>query len=229
MKNFIWDSLFKKYEKSVEKDKNADYAYEKLVNTLSILSLCDNSGNALDLGCGDGRFTRELEARYSKTFGCDLSNKMLKMARSVCKHTSFLRIDLEKKFPVFDIKFDLITCKLVLMYVDNLENVASECSKILNKNGILVISVTHPMKWIDKTNYLAEDTVQGEIANDKNLKVVFKTRTLETYINTFTKYGFRLETLLETGVPDSFVIKYPTYLAFQKKPYRLNLKFVRIP
>jgi len=113
------------------------------------------------------------------------------------------------------------------MYLTNIENLACETYKILNKNGALVVSVTHPMKWMDKTSYLKEDVVPGEIANDKNLKVTFKSRTIQTYINTFTKYGFHLEVVLETGVPDSFVIKYPDYLAFQKKPYRLNLKFVK--
>jgi ubiquinone/menaquinone biosynthesis C-methylase UbiE len=152
---------------------------------------------------------------------------MLNQARKVCHNTTFLKIDLEKEFPNFNTKFDLITCKLVLMYLSNIENLAKETYKILNKNGILVVSVTHPMKWMDKTSYLKEDIVPGEIANDRNLKVTFKSRTIQTYINTFTKYGFRLEVVLETGVPDSFVVKYPHYLAFQKKPYRLNLKFVK--
>lgn len=227
MNNFIWDRLFQKYEQSVRKDQNADYAYERLVNTLSILSLCDNVGIALDLGCGDGRFTKELEARYQKTFAVDLSGQMLKQAKKVCPKTVFLKVDLEKKFPEFSTNFDLITCKLVLMYLDNIENFAHETYKILNKNGILIVSVTHPMKWIDKTSYLSEGYVSGEISKDKNLKVTFKSRTLQTYINTFTKYGFFLEVVLETGVPDSFVIKYPEYLDFQKKPYRLNLKFVK--
>ena len=227
MNNYIWDKLFKKYEQSVKKDENADFAYESLVNTLSILSLCDNLGVALDLGCGDGRFTKELEVRCQKTFAVDLSDSMLKQAKKVCLNTTFLKVDLENKFPKFNTKFDLITCKLVLMYLTNIENLACETYKILNKNGALVVSVTHPMKWMDKTSYLKEDVVPGEIANDKNLKVTFKSRTIQTYINTFTKYGFHLEMVLETGVPDSFVIKYPDYLAFQKKPYRLNLKFVK--
>ncbi len=227
MKNFIWDSLFSKYQKSVHSDVNADYAYEKLVNTLSILSLCDNSGIALDLGCGDGRFTRELEARYQTVFGADLSDMMLRQAKKVCKRTKFFKFDLEKEFPQLGTTFDLITCKLVLMYLKNVDNLAKESHKILNKNGVLVVSVTHPMKWLDKNSYLDENFVSGEIARDKNLKVIFKTRTLQTYINTFSKYGFRLETVLETGVPDSFVIKYPAYLDFQHKPYRLNMKFVK--
>jgi hypothetical protein len=113
------------------------------------------------------------------------------------------------------------------MYIENIDNIARESCKFLNRGGILVVSVTHPLKWVDKYSYLSENLISGEIAKDKNLEVVFRSRTLETYINTFTKHGFNLESVLETGVPDTFVIKYPGYMDFQKKPYRLNLKFVK--
>ncbi len=227
MSKFLWDSLFPKYKKSVLNDINADFAYERLVNSLSILSLCDNFGNALDLGCGDGRFTKELETRYQRVVGVDLSYKMLMQAKKVCKNTKFLQFDLEKEFPALNTNFNLVTCKLVLMYLRDIENIAKESYKVLNKNGILVISVTHPMKWLDKNSYLNENLVTGKIAKDDNLSVVFKARTLQTYINTFTKHGFKVSTILETGVPDSFVIKYPSYLPFQNKPYRLNIKFIK--
>lgn len=238
MKHTLWDRIAKKYTESISADKTADFAYEKLINTLSILSLCDNSGNALDLGCGDGRFTRELESRYENVYAVDVSKKLLSVAKEVCKKTRFFLADLEMPFPDFDITFDLVTCKLLLMYLDNIETLAENSYKVLNKKGILIVSVTHPIKWTMEylkgnvgnnayTGYLSETNVFGKIAGDKDLKFEFKNRTFQTYINTFTKHGFVLENVLETGVPDSFVVKYPRYLAFQKKPYRLNMKFVK--
>lgn len=233
----LWERLASEYERSIESDNNADFAYERLVNSLSILSLCDNAGSAVDIGCGDGRFTAELEARYSKVFGVDCSARMLQIAKKRCKKTIFVKHDVETSFPKFGLKFDLVNCKLLLMYINDIDNLASECFKILNPKGILVVSVTHPLKWVvesekgnlDKSykNYLSEVEVTGKIAQDKNLVVKFMNRTMESYINTFTKHGFLLNTILETGVPDSFVIKYPKYIEYQKKPYRLNMRFVR--
>lgn len=235
-KNF-WDKLFLDYEKSIKKDKNADFAYEKQVNSLSLLSLCDNSGSALDLGCGDGRFTKELEARYDSVIGIDYSVKMLAQAKKVCTKSKFVLHDLETPFPDFNSKFDLIVGKLLLMYIRDIDHVATECYKVLNHRGLLILSVTHPLKWvvestkenIDKSykGYLSEVEVSGKIAKDSALKAKFITRTLESYVNTFTKHGFVLNTILETGAPDAFVVKYPKYLDFQMKPYRLNMRFVK--
>jgi len=237
MEKDVWDSLVTKYVKSIKADKNSDYAYERLVNTLSILSLCDNTGTALDLGCGDGRFTRELENRYEKVFAVDYSANMLKEANKYCKSVKFARHDLERPFPEFGVKFDLVNAKLLLMYIKNLDNIARESFKVLKKGGLFIASVTHPLKWVAEKQkgklgeqylgYLSEVKISGKIARDKNLSVVFFNRTLQTYVNTFTKHGFYLEAVLETGVPDTFVIKYPKYLEFQKKPYRLNMKFIR--
>jgi SAM-dependent methyltransferase len=237
VKKNLWDRLFSKYAKSIKSDKNADFAYERLVNSLSLLSLCDNTGSALDVGCGDGRFTAELEARYSPVFGIDYSSRMLQMAKKRCKNTTFISHDVETPFPTFETKFDLISCKLLLMYISEIDNLAAECFKILNSRGLLIVSVTHPFKWIVELRkgnleksykgYLSEVEVSGKIAKDKNLKVKFINRTFERYVNTFTKHGFLLNTILETGVPDAFVVKYPKYLEFQKKPYRLNMRFIK--
>lgn len=238
MQNALWDKLTSKYIKSINEDKNGDFAYEKLVNSLSVLSLCDNTGNALDLGCGDGRFTKELSIRFPNVVGVDYSKQMLKIAKKSCPDVKFILYDLEQSFPELNIKFDLIVCKLLLMYIKNIEIIAMESFKVLNPGGILVVSVTHPLKWVSEhlkgnlenkkyLGYLSETIIKGQMAQDKNLGIEFINRTFETYINTFTKYGFKLETVLETGAPDSFVVKYPSYLPFQKKPYRLNLKFIK--
>jgi SAM-dependent methyltransferase len=124
------------------------------------------------------------------------------------------------------------------MYIKNIENIAKESYQVLKPDGILLISVTHPLKWISESiksetksinykGYLSDVEIDGKIAGDDNLKLKFINRTFENYINTFTKNGFLLDTIVETGVPDSFVIKYPSYLEFQKKPYRLNMRFIK--
>jgi ubiquinone/menaquinone biosynthesis C-methylase UbiE len=226
----LWDKISKPYLKGLKADTNADFAYEKLVNSLAILSWCTTTGNVLDLGCGDGRFTKDLEARFDRVYAVDFSDNMLKEAKKLCKATKFFNCNLEDDFPKFDIKFDAIICKLLLMYIRNLNNIAANSYRYLCQNGFLIISVTHPLKWLTQANYqgyLHESEIKYPIANIHNTEIEFSSRTIQSYINTFTKYGFVLETVTETGVPDSFVIKYPQYRPFQYKPYRLNLKFVK--
>lgn len=236
--NQIWDKISKNYFASAKKDAFRDFAFERQVNSPSILSLCDTFGNALDLGCGDGRFTKELEGRYEHVFGLDCSAKMLHQAKLACPKTKFIQADLEKKFPKFSTKFDLIVCKLTLMFIHNIDNVASESYKALNSGGVMVISVTHPLKWAldlvagrisasSYNGYLSSTQIQSAIAKDKSLKMAFINRTFETYINSFRKFGFLLDTILELGIPDFFVIKYPEYFSAQHRPIRLNLKFTK--
>ena len=235
----IWDRIQPKYIKNAKEDHNADFAYENLVNTPSLLCLCDeNNDYTLDLGSGDGRFTRRLEVISNHIYAIDYSMKMISAAKNICTKTNFIHSDLEQPFPRFKNKFNLITCKLLLMYINDLDNIAKEVSAIMTDNGALVISVTHPLKWIvdqqkgtikgqGYKGYLSEVGVKGNIAKEKELELTFLNRTIQTYTNTFTKHGFVLEQVIETGVPDFFVIKYPQYLEFQHKPYRLNMKFIK--
>ncbi|MBI2357140.1 class I SAM-dependent methyltransferase [Candidatus Dojkabacteria bacterium] len=234
-----WERIAKKYFKSVKQDDHSDYAYEKYINTPSLLSLCNIEGDSvLDLGCGDGRFTKKLEDEFSDVYAVDYSNQMLIEAKKLCKRTVFTKSDLENKFPYKDNSFNLVTGKLLLMYIEDLDNISKESFRVLKSGGALVVSVTHPLKWISEQingnvaerlykGYLSEAKISGNIAKDKDLPVEFINRTVQTYINTFTKQGFVLEILVETGVSDAFVIKYPQYLDFQHKPFRLNMKFIK--
>jgi len=120
--------------------KEAD-AYEYDINFPSIISLSPNLYvSILDMGCGDGCFTQIIAKRYGKVIGVDGSPRMIQLAKNNLT-------DLEDKFPTFNTTFDLVIMKLVLMFVENLENVAQEVSKITRTGGCIIISVPHPTYW----------------------------------------------------------------------------------
>ncbi len=234
-----WDKICDEYIESVHNDITGIFAYENEVNTPSILSLCPSKAiNVLDLGCGDGRFTNELIHKYKNVIAVDNSNPMLKFAQKKYPGADYANFNIEHTFPKFNGQFDLITAKLLLMYIKNLDNFAIQCYKNLRTNGSLVVSVTHPAKWLteylsEKRNvkeykgYLSETIIEGNIAHNSKMPISFISRSTQTYVNTFTKHGFILKALLETEVPDTFVLKYPNYLFKQKDPFRLNLKFIK--
>jgi SAM-dependent methyltransferase len=76
---------------------------------------------------------------------------MVDIAKSRFPDYNFHVWDLEEKFPE-NKTYDVIVCKLVLMFVDDLKNVAQEFKRLLNPNGVAIISVVHPIYW--HTNYL---------------------------------------------------------------------------
>lgn len=230
LKNISWNSIFERYIDGVNNDIEGDFAYEKRVNIPDILSICpEKAESVFDIGCGDGRFTKILTQNYKEVYAIDESNMMVKLAKTNAPKAHYLVEDIELKFPKFNFKFNLITAKLLLMYINDLNFFARNCYDLLENSGELVISVTHPIKWSNELkNYYLETKFDGTIANIPNLQIKFISRTIQTYINTFTKHGFILDALLETGVPDTFVLEYPHYLEKQTKPLRLNMRFRKI-
>jgi ubiquinone/menaquinone biosynthesis C-methylase UbiE len=226
-----WDLLADKYNKNSKEDRTGGFAFEKYVNIPSIFSLFPkNASNVLDLGCGNGIFTVELAKIFPNVVGIDISKKMLKEAKKIGKGVSFIQHDLEKPFPKFDFKFDLITAKLLLMYIDDLEGFVKECYKIMEKKGVLLVSVRHPLRWNyekDYTNYFSEKTVMHKIGGGKSTEVFYIHRTLETYINTFRVNGFHCDLIEEPKVIASFMIEYPLSEWRDGVPRRLNLRFVK--
>jgi 2-polyprenyl-3-methyl-5-hydroxy-6-metoxy-1,4-benzoquinol methylase len=234
----IWDKNSKEYVKSISEDKTGVFAYEEYINTPSLLGLyLEKAEYVLDLGCGNGKFTKILTSKFPSVTAIDISSEMIKFAKKKAPKALFFQHDLDKPFPEFNKKFDLITAQLVLMYVNDLENVAIECHKALKPGGSLLVSVTHPTRWYFQSisgenidpllnNYFSETRISEIIAGNNQVNFTFINRTLQTYINTFTANGFFLESLSEPIVSLPFLIKYPLYRKNSKTPLRLNMKFV---
>lgn len=96
---------------------------------------------ALDVGCGSGRYVREMESRGACAIGVDLSAAMLLRAREVTPrvargHASAL--------PIRTMSVDAVVCGLVLGDVAHLECAMAEMSRVLRPGGVVVYSVVHP-------------------------------------------------------------------------------------
>ncbi len=96
---------------------------------------------------------------------------------------------------------DIIIASLVLHYIKNWLPVFEEFQRILNENGDVIISVHHPhadWKWFNHPNYfkkeLYEDTWNIE---GKPFTIKFYHRTLANMHETFRKFGFYVDVLLE--------------------------------
>ena len=148
-----WNEKAEAYSKMAS-SKHAD-AYEYEINFPSIIKLCPQQANSvLDLGCGDGGFTKILSEKYDSVIGADVSPKMIKLAKLNCPNINFLVADLDNTLPIIHKSFDLVIMKLVLMFVENLENVALKVSKITKSGSYIIISVPHPTYW---TAYYLQD------------------------------------------------------------------------
>ncbi len=107
-------------------------------------------GNALDLGCGSGLYTKFLSEKGISTVAFDIDLKSLKTAddyvkdnnlRNCCGTGAFL--------PFKDSVFDLVVCIEALSHLCHKDHnlVIKECHRVLKKDGVMIISVHNKIRF----------------------------------------------------------------------------------
>lgn len=98
----------------------------------------------LDLGCGEGRVSRDLAGRGHRVVSCDLSAALVQAAREAGPGGRYLRAD-AAALPFAAGSFDLVVAYNMLMDVADLPGAAAEAGRVLQPGGRLMVAVTHPV------------------------------------------------------------------------------------
>jgi 2-polyprenyl-3-methyl-5-hydroxy-6-metoxy-1,4-benzoquinol methylase len=115
--------------------------------TLSLIGEPKKKVSILDIGCGIGSYSYYFgELGYDVT-GLDISENMVEISKSKCKpfenvsiiNSSFINYEIEKKY-------DIIIGGFMLGYFENLESTFKKIDKSLNKGGVAVLSMLHPVR-----------------------------------------------------------------------------------
>ena len=227
-------------------DSKIDDAVEYEINVPSILKLCPKSANnVLDLGCGNGVLISSLKKIYKNIDACDGAATMIAIAKQNHPNLEFFTLDLENKFNLKK-HYDLIICKMVLMFVKNIKKVATECIGTLNKSGHLIVSVPHPFYWtsyylqnkykvkdcpefaVMSKGYFSEVPISKSLGRNKELVFEYIHRTFSTYINAFASEGFVVDKIDEPTITPKFISKNPNYAKKFDIPMRLNIRFKKV-
>lgn len=117
---------------------------EKLLEDTLLQVIGDEPvGDLLDIGTGTGRVLEVLSDKISRGVGVDLSSGMLAVARSNIEQAGLTHVHVRKgdmyQLPMEDASADLAILHLVLHYSDNPTEVIQEASRVLRRNGRLVI------------------------------------------------------------------------------------------
>lgn len=121
------------------------FADESAVQPL-LESLQVQGRTVLDAGCGAGRYLEILQ-RYHPTMvvGIDFAMGMIEKAKKKVNRASVhLQVARVEHLPFKDEKFDCVLCTLVLGHIVELESAVAELSRVLRRNGSMVISCFHP-------------------------------------------------------------------------------------
>ena len=94
--------------------------------------------SALDLGCGDGRLTAELDA--GELTAADVSQVALDRARQRVPGARFAELEPDAPLPFGDGEFDLVLCAETIEHVRDLQLLISEARRVLRPAGTLAIT-----------------------------------------------------------------------------------------
>jgi SAM-dependent methyltransferase len=93
---------------------------------------------ALDIGCGDGRLTAELDA--AELTGADVSRVALERARRRLPGARIAELEPDTPLPFEDGAFDLVLCAETIEHVRDVQLLLSETRRVLRPAGTLALT-----------------------------------------------------------------------------------------
>ena len=93
---------------------------------------------ALDLGCGDGRLTAELDA--SELTAADVSPVALERARARLPDARLVELAPDAALPFDDSSFDLVLCAETIEHIRDVQLLLSEIRRVLRPGGTLALT-----------------------------------------------------------------------------------------
>jgi SAM-dependent methyltransferase len=168
----------------------------------------------LDLGCGEGRVTRDLTARGHRVIGVDVAPSMIAAAREADPTGKYVVAD-SSSLPFEAGAFDIVVAYNSLMDIDNLAGTIQETARVLETGGYLCLAIVHPMNsagafagdsddspFVIEGSYLEERRYTDRIAR-YGLEMTFQSlhRPLEAYARSLEDSAFLIEALREPAAP----------------------------
>jgi SAM-dependent methyltransferase len=98
----------------------------------------------LEVGCGEGRVSRDLVERGHRVIGIDTSPTLIRLASDADPRSWYLRAD-GAALPFADESFDLLVFYNSLMDFDDFEGSVREAARVLRRGGTMCACVTHPI------------------------------------------------------------------------------------
>jgi SAM-dependent methyltransferase len=173
------------------------------------------SGLTVDVGCGEGRFTRELSARGYDIIGFDASEALVAEALDADPSGRYEVAAIEG-LPLDDAAAQLVVCVNVVPHVHDLDGAARELARVLAPGGRLLVGTIHPVAQAGSYDEEADEIrVRRYFEREPHAvplgehEVFHQHRTIEDYLRTFLAAGFQLTDLREVPGPSGSV---PLYL-----------------
>lgn len=171
----------------------------------------------LDLGCGEGGYSRALAKKGAQVVAVDCSEPAIQYAKEQAEKEKleirhYIR-NSNNLFEIEDNSFDIVLCSMMLMDCEDFEGSVAEAARVLKTGGLLFASVLHPCfdgnheygigrqgsgldRQVVVMNYFEPKTWEAPLWRGKT-PVVWRHRTMQEYVETFSKCGLTITGLFE--------------------------------
>jgi SAM-dependent methyltransferase len=119
-------------------------SYWRFHRELFLASLPPPGRLTLDLGCGEGRVTRDLRALGHRAIGVDVAPTMIAAAREADPEGEYLEADVAS-LPFEDGVADLVIAFMTLMDMDDMAGAVREIGRVLEPGARFFAAVVHPI------------------------------------------------------------------------------------
>jgi SAM-dependent methyltransferase len=186
----------------------------------------------LDIGCGEGRVTRDLQAAGHRTIGVDASPTLIEAAREADPAGEYIVAD-AASIPFPEGHADLAVAFMSLQDMDDMAGAVREAARVLEAGGRLALAVVHPInsghllerEHLEAPLVMTHDYFERRVYRDEiereGLKMTFVSRhwTLEDYFDALLGAGFSIDALRE--------IRFDEHPRWSRYPLFLHLRAVR--
>jgi SAM-dependent methyltransferase len=188
--------------------------------------------HVLDAGCGPGICSEVLARQGASVHGFDVTPEMIDLARHRCAGLAveFVVGNLEQPLHWLpDRHFDKVLCALALDYVATLAPVFAEFRRVTRPRGILVFSMSHPMRdWMDGRTHGEGDPTYHDTRRfgmhwggfgEPRPYVESYRRPLAAILNPLADSGWRFDRIVEPQpVPAARDVSERDYLDLSRSP-----------
>jgi ubiquinone/menaquinone biosynthesis C-methylase UbiE len=165
----------------------------------------------IDIGCGEGRVTRDLRELGHNVVGLDVSPSMVEAAREADPGGDYLLAS-ATEMPFEDGAADVAIAFMTLMDMDDMPGALREIARVLEPGGRLVAPITHPLNSAGVFSprdgdesapfviHSYRERRRTEDSFDRNgLQMTFHSThfTLEDYSRAFEEAGLRVTRMRE--------------------------------
>jgi SAM-dependent methyltransferase len=194
----------------------------------------------LEIGCGEGRVTRDLQGLGHRMSSMDSSASLISASKDLDPGGRYVRAD-AASVPFADSSFDLVVAYNSLMDMEDMTEAVHEAARVLEPGGLFCICVTHPVGDAGKFQRRAADAafvIEGNYLEDGPFDETFEraglvmrfrgfTHSIEAYGRALESAGFLIERLREPAQRNDVVASDPVERRWQRLPMFLFIKALK--